>query len=221
MDQNDQAPQWGPPDEPGQPDQQPDTPPDGSPPDWSSQPPEGAPLWSAPSPPPTAAPPDWAAAAPPLAGGQPAPAWGAPPPPPRRSRLPRIIIGIVVVVVVLIGGLVAYAYINSPAGHVFFSKTAYDQSSNTCQFSSSITTAATTDSVYMIAAFNDTLEVGDTYTLAVTRDGQTYGSQNATADTKFNCYIEKGPLGPLPAGTYNFTFAHNGKTEAEGTITVK
>ena len=124
-------------------------------------------------------------------------------------------------VVLLIGGLVAYAYINSPAGHVYFSKTAYDQGSNTCQFSSPIDTAATTDSFYMIAAFNDTLEVGDSYTLTATKDGQPYGSQDATADTKFNCYIEKGPLGPLAAGTYKFTFTHGGKTEAEGTMTVK
>ncbi len=127
----------------------------------------------------------------------------------------------VVVAVIVIGGLVLLANLRTGAGNVYFSKTAYDDTSTTCEFPSAVTTASTTDSVYMIANFNDTLQAQDTYSLEVFKDGASNGTMNATADTKFNCYIEKAPLGPLPAGVYKFTFKHNDKVEAEGTLTVK
>jgi hypothetical protein len=106
-------------------------------------------------------------------------------------------------------------------GNVYFSTTAYDQNSTTCAFPSPVTTVSATDSVYMIANFNDTLNVSDSYTLELTKDGVSQGTTNATADTKFNCYIEKNSLGPLPAGVYQFSFKHNGNIEATGTLTVK
>jgi hypothetical protein len=108
----------------------------------------------------------------------------------------------------------------SVAGNVFFSQTPYDQSSPNCRFGAPIAVAATTDAFYMIAAFYDTLQVGDTYTLTTTKDGVSNGTTKATADTKFNCYIEKASLGPLPAGTWQFTFTHGGVIEAQGTITI-
>jgi hypothetical protein len=127
----------------------------------------------------------------------------------------------VVVAVIVIGGLVVLANLRTGAGNVYFSKTAYDETSSTCEFPSAVTSVSTTDSVFMIANFNDTLQAQDTYSLEVFKDGVSNGTTNATADTKFNCYIEKASLGPLPAGVYKFTFKHNDKVEAEGTLTVK
>jgi hypothetical protein len=145
--------------------------------------------------------------------------WG-PPPAKRGGRVKYVVIA-VFAVIVLIAGLVVVAILNSPAGHVYFSKTAYDQSSNTCEFGSPVTTVSTTESFYMIAAFNDTLEAPDAYSLEVVKDGAPEGTTNATASTKFNCYMEQNVMGPLPAGVYKFTFKHNDKIEAEGTLTVK
>lgn len=127
----------------------------------------------------------------------------------------------VIAAVVVIGGLVILANLRSGAGVVYFSKTAYDQSSQTCQFSTPVTTLSTADPVFMIASFNDTLQPQDTYTLEVSEDGKAPDTTTATADKKFNCYVEQTALGPLPAGTYKFTFRHNDKVEAEGTLTIK
>ncbi|HJX67526.1 MAG TPA: hypothetical protein VJ258_02240 [Candidatus Limnocylindrales bacterium] len=147
------------------------------------------------------------------------PSWG-PPPSKRRGRLKYVVIA-VFAVIVIIAGLFVVAILNSPAGHVYFSKSAYDQSSNTCQFGSPVTTVSTTESFYMIAAFNDTLDAPDTYSLEVAKDGAPEGTTNAIATTKFNCYMEQNVMGPLPAGVYKFTFKHNDKIEAEGTLTIK
>ena len=147
------------------------------------------------------------------------PAWA--PPPTKSGGRGKFVIIAVVAALIVIGGLVIVANLRSGAGTVYFSKTAYDQGSDTCKFSSPVTTLSTTDSVYMIASFNDTLQPQDTYTLEVSENGAPPNTTNATADTKFNCYVEKTALGPLPAGTYKFTFKHNDKVEAEGTLTVK
>ena len=145
--------------------------------------------------------------------------WG-PPPAKRGGRVKYVVIA-VFAVIVLIAGLVVVAILNPPDGHVYFSKSAYDQNSKTCEFGSPVTSVSTTDSFYMIAIFKDTLEAQDTYSLEVFKDGVSEGTTNATASTKFNCYMEQNVMGPLPAGVYKFTFKHNDKIEAEGTLTVK
>jgi hypothetical protein len=189
------------PNQPPQPNEMPPQP--NEPPQW------GAPLPSAP------------AGAPPGTGTTPPPGW-TPPPPSSGGRTKYLVIAVFVAVVVIAGLVVGLGQIlDNPAGHVYFSKSAYDQGSNTCKFDSPVTTISTSDSIYLVAAFNDTLQPQDQYTLEVFLDGVSKGTTNATADTKFNCYIEKTAMGPLPAGTYKFTFKHNDKIEAEGTLTVK
>ncbi len=193
-----------------------------APPEWAPPPTSAPPEWA---PPPTGAPPGWGTP-PPGAGGP--PEWGVMPPagwgqPTARSggRVKYVVIA-VFAVIVIVAGLFVVLNLTSPAGHVYFSKSAYDQSSSTCQFGAPVTSVSTTDSLYMIAAFNDTLDVSDTYSLDVVKDGAPLGAPtNATAETKFNCYIEQNVMGPLPAGVYKFTFKHNDKIEAEGTLTVK
>ena len=189
----------------------------GAPPEWAPPPTGAAPEWGTP---PTGAPPEWGtpppgAGGPPQWGVMPPPGWG-PPPAQRRGRTKYMVIA-VFAVIVIVAGLFVVLNLTSPAGHVYFSKSAYDQSSSTCQFGSPVTSVSTTDSLYMIAAFNDTLDVSDTYSLDVVKDGAPLGAPtNATAETKFNCYIEQNVMGPLPAGVYKFTFKHNDKIEAEG-----
>jgi hypothetical protein len=145
--------------------------------------------------------------------------WG-PPPAKRGGRLKYVVIA-VFAVIVIVAGLFVVLTLNSPAGHVYFSKSAYDQSSSSCEFGSPVTTVSTSESFYMIAAFNDTLDTPDTYSLEVVKDGAPQGTTNAVATTKFNCYMEQNAMGPLPAGVYKFTFKHNDKIEAEGTLTIK
>jgi hypothetical protein len=149
----------------------------------------------------------------------PPPGWVQPPT--KSGGRAKYVVIAVFAVVVLIAGVLVVAILNNPAGNVYFSKSAYDQSSNTCKFDSPVTTISTTDSIYLIAAFNDTLQPQDTYTLEIFQDGVSKGTTNATADTKFNCYIEKTAMRPSSPGVYKFTFKHNDKIEAEGTLTVK
>ena len=149
----------------------------------------------------------------------PAAGW-APPPVKSGGRRKWLVVGVVVAIVVIIGAVVV-ANLRTGAGNVYFSKTAYDQSSTVCSFDAPITTASTGDSVYMIANLNDNLQAQDAYTIEVTKDGVSYLTSPLTADKEFNCYIEKSAVGPLPAGVWKFTITHNNKVEAEGTLTVK
>jgi hypothetical protein len=129
------------------------------------------------------------------------------------------VIAIVVVIVIAFVGLAA---LNSDDGKVQFSKTAYDQSKTTCHMDNAITTANAGDSIYMIAAFKDTLDAGQSFTLTVTKDGQNYSDPIPTSlPSQFNCYIEQGALKPTDPGVYKFTFTKDSKVEAEGTLTVK
>jgi len=114
------------------------------------------------------------------------------------------------------------AVLTSDDGKVQFSKTAYDQSKTTCHMDNAITAANAGDTIFMIAAFKDTLDAGQSFTLTVTKDGQNYGDSTPTSlPSKFNCYIEQGGLHPTDPGVYKFTFTKDGKTEAEGTLTIK
>jgi hypothetical protein len=148
----------------------------------------------------------------------PAPATAA------RKGLPRrLIAAVIAIIVVVVIGALALAVLRSDDGKVQFSKTEYDQSKTTCHMDNAITTANAGDTIYMIAAFKDTLDAGQSFTLTVTKDGQNYGDPNAPTSlpNQFNCYIEQGGLKPSDPGLYKFTFTKDGKTEAEGTLTIK
>jgi hypothetical protein len=132
-------------------------------------------------------------------------------------------VAVVAIIVVVAIGAVGLAVLTSDDGKVQFSKTAYDQSKTTCHMDNSITTANVGDTIYMIAAFKDTLDAGQSFTLTVTKDGQSYGNPlpPTSLPNKFNCYIEQGGLNPSDPGVYKFTFTNDGKVEAEGTLTIK
>jgi hypothetical protein len=136
-------------------------------------------------------------------------------------RGPVAILGVAVAAVVVVVAS-AFMLLRPSTGIVSFSRSAFDQGSGACQFASPITSASTSDSFYMIAFFNDTLAVHDTYALGITKDGVPFRqSGNLTADTRFQCYVEADALGPLAAGVYDFTFTHNGTVEAAGSITIR
>jgi len=125
-------------------------------------------------------------------------------------------------VVVAIAASAALVRLRSPAGHVYFSASAYDQSSGRCQFTAPITAASSTETVWLIAYFDDTVAAGSTYSLAITRDGAAYRSTGQLqAAQAFQCYVEQGAIGPLDPGVYRFTFSHDGKVEADGSITIR
>ncbi len=153
--------------------------------------------------------------------GDPTGMWAAPPAPSRRSRRPLFAILGVIIVVVILGAIGFVANMNSNTGQIMFSKGSYAMGSNTCKFDAPVTQVSTTDPIYIIADFNDTMQVGDSMTLTVTKDGVAYYTNTDTTDTSFNCYVEQGAIGPLPAGVYKMTFTHNGTVEATGTLTVK
>ena len=200
--------------------------PDGAPPPYGAPP---QPPYV--TPPPYGAPPQPAYVTPPPYGVPPAPPYGAPPPAwgapaptaPARSRLSRrLIVTVIAIVVVVAIGAVGLAVLNSDDGKVQFSKTAYDQSKTACHMDNAITAANAGDTIFMIAAFKDTLEAGQSFTLTVTKDGQNSGDSGPTSlPSKFNCYIEKTGLKLTGPGVYKFTFTKDGNVEAEGTLTIK
>lgn len=123
---------------------------------------------------------------------------------------------------VVVLGVAAMLVLNADDGKVQFSKTAYDETKKTCHMDNAITTSGPNDSVYMIAAFHDTLDAGQSFTVTITKDGQAYGDPVTTSlPSKFNCYIEQGAMKPSETGVFKFTFTKDGKLEAEGTLTVK
>ena len=137
----------------------------------------------------------------------------------RRGRILFAIVG-AVAAFVIVASILAVTLLSSSTGRVFFSRTAYDQGSKTCQFGSPISGASTADQFYMIASFSDTMDAKATFSLAITRDGVPFEKGDATIGSGFNCYVEADALGPLGTGVYKFTFTHDGKVEAEGSITV-
>jgi hypothetical protein len=217
--------------DPNDPGQAPDAPPPygappaspyGAPPDSPYGAPPASPYGEPPPPPYGAPPPAWGVPDSPY--GAPPPAWGVPAPATAaRKGLPRrLIAAVIAIIVVVVIGAVALAVLRSDDGKVQFSKTAYDQSKTTCHMDNAITTANAGDTIYMIAAFKDTLDAGQSFTLTVTKDGQKSGDSTPTSlPTRFNCYIEQAGINPSDPGVYKFTFSKDGKTEAEGTLTVK
>lgn len=137
----------------------------------------------------------------------------------RRRIMVLAISGVIVAAIVISAGLLI---LRSPAGHVYFSSDRYDQGGRDCQFGTPITSTTSSRPFYMIAFFSDTLRQGDSYSLAIARDGVAYrDSGEMAADKGFQCYVEQDVLGPLDPGVYRFTFTHAGKVEAEGSLTVR
>ncbi|MGD0122019.1 MAG: hypothetical protein ABSC46_05620 [Candidatus Limnocylindrales bacterium] len=203
-----------------------------TPPAWGPPPAPDQPGYGAPPPPPPApygappapygAPPAPYGAPPAPYGAPPAPAWGAPAPTSNKGGIGKRLIGIVIVVVVVIGiGAVASVLLPGNSGQVMFSKGSYAVGTNTCKFDSPVTEVTASDPIYMIARLRDDMQPTDQITLTVTKDGQAFFTNTIPAGKKFNCYIEDGAIGPLSAGVYKFTLSVGGKTEAEGTLTIK
>ncbi len=218
--------------DPNDPGQAPDAPPPygtppaspyGAPPDspYGAPPP---PAYGAPPTSPYGAPPDspYGAPPPPQYGAPPS-AWGVPAPatPARKGPPRRLITALTAIILVVVIGAGVLVVLGGGSGKVLFSRSTYNDGTKTCRFDNAITTASTSDSVYMIADLKDTLKASDRYTLTVVMDGQTILTNTLAASKEFNCYVEQGGLGKLPAGVYKFTFTKDGKTEAEGTLTVK
>jgi len=227
-----QQPGWGAPQEPQQPQQpapwdaapQPQPQPQPQAP-WSApqQAQQQAP-WNAPQPQPQ---PGWDAqqpqqpnwGTPPQGAPQGAAAWGVQP---VKSGKSRRIIGIVVgIAIVVIVAVVASALLNhGGTGNVYFSKTAFDSSSKVCSFSQPITTASASDAIYVIADFKDTVPANSQFSIEAFKDNVSQGTSSLSIANDFNCYEEQEAVGPLAAGTWRFVFTYNGKTEADGTITI-
>jgi len=194
------------------------TPGEATPPAWGPPPAPEQPGYGTPPPPPPAP-----YGAPPAPYGAPPPAWGAPAPTTAaKGGIGKRLIGIVIAVVVVLGiGAVASVVMPGNSGQVMFSKGSYALGTNTCKFDNPVTELTASDPIYMIARLRDDLQPTDQITLTVTKDGQAYFNNTIPAGKKFNCYVEEAAVGPLPAGVYRFTLSVGGKTEAEGTLTVK
>jgi hypothetical protein len=182
--------------DPNDPGQAPDAPPPyGAPPASPYGAPPASPYGEPPPPPYGAPPPTWGVPDSPY--GTPPPAWGVPAPaapaaPARKGPPRRLIAAVIAIIVVVVIAAVGLAVLGGGSGKVLFSASAYNMDSNTCGFDNAITTASTTDSVYVIADLKDTLKAGDSYTITETKNGQAVNSNTLTASKEFTCYIEQG-----------------------------
>jgi hypothetical protein len=136
----------------------------------------------------------------------------------RRRKIGLAGIGLVVVAV---AAFFVMAFFNGPAGKVMFSTTPRDQSSRTCVFTSSITTAGVGDDIYVLAAFNETIRLGETFRIEVFKDNASQFKTDLTAGSDFNCYVETDAMGWRDPGVWKVVFTYQGRIEAEGSITVR
>jgi hypothetical protein len=209
-----QQPGWGTPPPPPAPQQpawgSPPPPPAPQQPGWGA-PPQGQPGWGTPPP----QQPGWGT--PPQ--GQ--PGWGAPPPAAPGGRGRKRILGIVAgIVIVVVIGFVALALFGGGSGKVTFSKTTYDTAKSTCSFESTITTATSTDAVFLLADLKDTVPANGKATMEIFKDGASQGIEPISEGTEYNCYYVKSSIGPLDPGVWKVVITYNGKVEAEGSITI-
>ena len=191
----------------------PPTPPDWSqpsqpsPPDQPGQPPYGQPPYGQPP------------------YGQPAGMWAAPAPA-RRSRLPLIITGIVVLVIIAVAGLFAVSYLKNhqDAGKVVFStdKPVAGQTVG-CSVDHQLTTVAAGTPVYPTYIFSSR-QGAAVVSITVTKDGASYlpATEMPVTDTQgLDCFADTTDLSTIfQAGTYKFTLTSGGTTIAEGSLTV-
>ena len=188
-------------------------------------PPPNPPDWSQPSQP---SPPDQPGQPGPYGQppyGQPAGMWAAPPPA-RRSRLPLIITGIVVLVIIAVAGLFAVSYLKNhqDAGKVVFStdKPVAGQTVG-CSVDHQLTTVASGTPVYPTYIFSSR-QGSAVVSITVTKDGSSYlpATEMPVTDTQgLDCFADTTDLSTIfQAGTYKFTLTSGGTTIAEGTLTV-
>jgi hypothetical protein len=192
--------------------------------DPNNQQPAQQPGWGAPPPPPQQ--PGWGA---PPAPGQPAwgappspdqAAWGVVPPAPKPSiakRFGPVIIGVAVVAVIAI---VAGSMFGGGSGKITFSKSTYDTTKKSCSFDSTITTATSSEDVYMLADLKDTVPSNGKASMEIFKDGVSQAVEDISEGTEYNCYYIKSSIGPLDPGVWKVTITYNGKVEAEGSITI-
>jgi hypothetical protein len=151
--------------------------------------------------------------------------WAAPPPA-RRSRLPLIITGIVVLVIIAVAGLFAVSYLKNhqDAGKVVFStdKPVAGQTVG-CSVDHQLTTVASGTPVYPTYIFSSR-QGSAVVSITVTKDGSSYlpATEMPVTDTQgLDCFADTTDLSTIfQAGTYKFTLTSGGTTIAEGTLTV-
>lgn len=214
-------PPWGTaPGQPGVP--QPDVP---TPP-WGPDPQAQAPQPGQPTPPWGAAPQPTAPWAAPGQPGGPQPGWAIQQPqaPQKSGSMRKRLAVVAIVAVVVVGGLFAFATLNSNNGKVLFS-TAVPTADQKCDPGNVVTTVSAKTSVY--ATYEYTGRMGsDQVTLSVTKDGAAYGSPVtfSVSDTSgTDCGYDPTNLTTLPnwgPGTWKFTLTAAGKTVSEGSLTV-
>lgn len=157
--------------------------------------------------------------------GQPAGMWAAPAPA-RRSRLPLIITGIVVLVIIAGAGLFALSYLKNhqDAGKVVFStdKPVAGQTVG-CSVDHQLITVAAGKPVYPTYIFSSR-QGSAVVSITVTKDGASYlpATEMPVTDTQgLDCFADTTDLSTIfQAGTYKFTLTSGGATIAEGTLIV-
>jgi hypothetical protein len=144
------------------------------------------------------------------------------PPPPQKSRLPKIIGAIVLIVVLGFGGLMAIGYMVMKAdeGKTYFSLT---PPSDGCDLPHHITSATTDNTVYFVANMKDTLASSENLTLTEKLGGTEIDSGVVPGDNSgkdFSCVTYNQGLNFEMPGTYTIELNHNGKLESTGDITI-
>jgi hypothetical protein len=135
----------------------------------------------------------------------------------RTNRMALVGIGFVVAAVV---AFFMFNFVNGSAGKVFFSTGPRDEAGRTCTFASPIETASTSDDIYVLASFNETVRKGETFSVEVFHDGASQFRTDLTAGADFNCYTEPSPMGWNEAGVWRVVFTYQGRVQAEGSLTV-
>ena len=158
------------------------------------------------------------------------PAWGVAAAPARKSMLPRIVGGIVVLVVVVIGlGLAASVLSPEPAqaGQVIFTKEPpTEEGAKTCHLGTEVTSVNVGDPAYATFFFNHK-QSNETVTLTILKDGSqiqkfVYGTGSDV--NGLNCVEDSTNLADIltSAGSYEFKFTNSkGEVVSDGTITLK
>jgi len=157
--------------------------------------------------------------------GQPPGTWTAPAPAP-RSPLRRIIAAVVVLLIIA-GGVFAFASMTShpaDAGKVVFStdKPVEGQTIG-CTVDHQVTTIPAGTSVYATYIFTSR-QGSSVASLSITKDGASFlpPTELPTSDTQgLDCFADTTDLSTIfEAGTYVFTLTSNGNTIAQGTLVV-
>ena len=192
-------------------------------PGWAAPPPP--PNWQQ-TPPPGYMPPGYPPTPPPGYSQMPPPGYGygmpTYMPPSQKSRLPKIIGAIVLIVVLAFGSLVAIGYVGMKAdeGKTYFS---LSKPSDQCGLPNHITSATTDDTVYFVANMKDTLTSSENVTLVEKFAGAEVDSAVIPGDNigkNFSCVTYPHGISFAMPGTYTIELDHNGKLEATGDINI-